>query len=398
MTNMSMSIVGCLSAILFVTFNKMYNLSYTVLGFLVLINFLTQMIVDLILTFGSKYLNIYKLVKITPLLTVVGFIIYALIPFLFEKYALYGLVIGTIVFSSSSGLNEVLISPVIANLPSVNKERDMSLLHSTYAWGVVGFVLIGASYIHFIGGENWFYLPIICSIVPLIAFILFFSSKLPKLNTDFNNEKKENGFKKISFTVFCSLLIFFGGATECIMTQWCSSYVESALGIPKLVGDIFGLALFALMLAFGRTLYAKRGKNILKVLTICLIASIICYLVSSLFLNNIIALVFCILTGLSVSMLWPGSIILVCDKNPNASVGLFALMAVCGDLGGAIGPQLTGIIIDKASLYNIYDLPLTNEQFGLRVGILSSIVYPILALIILLIIKVRFYKNKKMNS
>ena len=88
MTNMSMSIVGCLSAILFVTFNKMYNLSYTVLGFLVLINFLTQMIVDLILTFGSKYLNIYKLVKITPLLTVVGFIIYALIPFLFEKYAL----------------------------------------------------------------------------------------------------------------------------------------------------------------------------------------------------------------------------------------------------------------------------------------------------------------------
>ena len=45
-TNLCMSIVGNLSPILFLTFRSLYGISFTLLGLLVLINFVTQLIVE----------------------------------------------------------------------------------------------------------------------------------------------------------------------------------------------------------------------------------------------------------------------------------------------------------------------------------------------------------------
>ena len=110
MTNVSMSITGNLSAILFITFYSIYGISYSLLGLLVLINFFTQLIIDLIFSFFSHKFNIPLAVKITPVLTVVGLAVYALWPFIFPDAIYIGLVIGTVIFSMSSGLAEVLIS------------------------------------------------------------------------------------------------------------------------------------------------------------------------------------------------------------------------------------------------------------------------------------------------
>ena len=55
----------------------------------------------------------------------------------------------------------------------------------------------------------------------------------------------------------CIFVIFCGGAAEVTMAQWSSGYLEQAMAIPKVWGDIFGAALFALLLrkkASGRTL------------------------------------------------------------------------------------------------------------------------------------------------
>ena len=52
------------------------------------------------------------------------------------------------------------------------------------------------------------------------------------------------------------------------MAQWSSSYLEKALSIPKIYGDVFGVALFALTLGIGRSLYGKFGKNIEKILVL----------------------------------------------------------------------------------------------------------------------------------
>ena len=71
-TNISMSVVATLSPILFLTFRKMYGISYSLLGLLILINFVTQLSIDLIFSFFSHKFNIAKTVAFTPLLTIAG--------------------------------------------------------------------------------------------------------------------------------------------------------------------------------------------------------------------------------------------------------------------------------------------------------------------------------------
>lgn len=130
----TMSSVFSLPPLLFVTLRQMYNVSYTLLGTLVLTNFCTQMIVDLIFTLFSKHFNVRKVIRVMPLITSAGLMIYALVPMFLPRYAYAGLLVGTLVFSVSAGLSEVLLSPVIAAIPSDTPQRDMSLLHSLPAF------------------------------------------------------------------------------------------------------------------------------------------------------------------------------------------------------------------------------------------------------------------------
>jgi hypothetical protein len=50
--------------------------------------------------------------------------------------------------------------------------------------------------------------------------------------------------------------------------------METALKMPKMLGDVFGMAAFAILIAAGRTLYAKYGRNISKILLISMISSV----------------------------------------------------------------------------------------------------------------------------
>ena len=128
-----MALVSVLSPLLFVTFREMYGISYTLLGLLVVANFLNQLSVDLLFSFFTKYFDIHKTVRTMPIFTFCGLAIYAIMPWIFPTYVYLWLIIGTIIFSASAGLGEVLLSPVIAAIPSDNSEREMSKFHSTYA-------------------------------------------------------------------------------------------------------------------------------------------------------------------------------------------------------------------------------------------------------------------------
>ncbi len=386
MINVSMSVVATLSPLLFLTFRSLYNISFSLLGALVLINFCTQLAVDLILSFYSHKFNISKMVKITPVLTALGLFIYAAFPFIFPNEVYIGLVIGTVIFSASGGLAEVLISPVIAELPSDNPEREMSKLHSIYAWGVVVVVIISTLLLWALGKENWQWLALFWMIVPLFSCCLFMKSTVPPLKTP---EKSSNVFSLIKQKDFisCFFCIFLGGASECTMSQWSSSYIEQALNVPKVWGDIFGVAMFAFMLGLGRTLYSKYGKNIYKILAISAMGATLCYIVATISRVPLIGLISCAMTGLCTAMLWPGSIIVASDKFSSAGLAIFALMAAGGDLGGAIGPQLVGTVADNAMTNeHIYHLStvfnITTEQMAMKVGLLSAIAFPLLATIL----------------
>lgn len=393
---LSMSSVFVLPPMLFITFHEMYGISYTMLGSLVLVNFFTQMTVDLIFTFFSARFNIQKTVRIMPLLTTIGLLIYAFLPSFFPQYAYAGLVLGTVVFSLAAGLCEVLLSPLVASIPSEHPDKDMSILHSLYGWGVVSVVLISSAYFYLFGTERWVYLTVFWALLPLVASFLFRISPIPEMNI--SSSEKGSG-KRGKGIVLCVLCIFLGSAAENTMTNWISGYMENALLLPKAVGDVLGLAVFALLLALGRSVYAKYTPDITKTLLISMAGASVCYLAAGLSGSTVVSFVACILTGLFTSMLWPGTLILMEEKIPSPGVAAYALMAAGGDMGASVAPQLLGIVVDRVSVSNFAaELSrtslMTAEEIGLKVGMIIAAVFPIIGVALLMYIR-RFYKRSK---
>ncbi len=392
-----MSSIFSLPPILFMTFKEIYGISYTLLGTLVLTNFCTQLIVDLAFSFFAKYFNPHKAIRLMPLLTSVGMLVYALVPTFFPEHAYLGLFTGTVIFSLSAGLCEVLLSPTVAALPSEHPEKDMATLHSLYGYGVVMVVVISTLFLQLFGNENWMYLTIFWAIPPIIASVLFFTSPLPKMELSHDTGSKNHN-KRNSGIILCVLCIFFGSAAENSMTNWVSSYIEGALQIPKAVGDILGLTLFAVLLALTRTWYAKYGKNIYRVLLISMATSIVCYLVVSLSPVPVVSMIACVLTGIFTSMLWPGTLILMEEKIPNAGIAAYALMAAGGDFGASIAPQTIGVIVDTVAASN-WVIPISNtfnvlpEQVGMKLGMLIATVFPLMGVGVLLYMKKYFKKQ-----
>ena len=386
--NISMAIVGNLSPLLFLTFRSLYDISYSLLGTLVLVNFVTQLSVDLIFSFFSHKFNIPKAVKFTPVLTLVGLLLYAAAPILFPNAVYLGLLLGTVVFSAASGFAEVLISPVIAAIPSENPDHEMSKLHSIYAWGVVGVIVLGTLFLFGLGQESWQWFSLLLVIVPITSLLLFCGTKFPALETP---EKMSGAIAMMkNKTLWIAVVgIFLGGAAECTMAQWSSGYLEQAVGLPKIWGDIFGVAMFAVMLGLGRTLYAKYGNNIERVLFLGAVGATACDLIAALSDISVIGLIACAFTGFCVSMLWPGSLIAVSDRIPHGGVFMYALMASGGDLGASVGPQLVGVITDVvaengAMIALAETWSLSPEQLGMKVGMLVGMLFPLVAVFVFL--------------
>ena len=389
--------VFVLPAMLFTTFHDLYGISYTLLGSLVLINFVTQMTIDLVFTFYSHLFNIKKVARIMPLLSCFGLLIYCIVPRLLpDQYAYGGLVLGTVVFSLSAGLGEVLISPIVAALPSDTPEKDMSILHSLYGWGVVGAVAVSSLFFWLFGAENWFWLALFFAALPLIPAYLYSTSPFPEMNMQ-SVQKSSN--KQRFGLILCVLCIFLGSAAENTMTNWISGFMEKALQLPKAAGDIFGLAVFALLLAVTRNLYAKYTPDITKVLLWGMIGAAACYIIVGLSANMILSFIACILVGIFTSMLWPGTLILMEEKIPSVGVAAFALMAASGDMGASVAPQLTGILIDRFSaaefvLQRSAETGATPEEIGLKLAMLIIAAFPLLGAFLVLYIR-RYFKKQQ---
>ncbi len=394
----TMASAFALPPLLFVTFHDMYDVSYTLLGTLVLVNFCTQLTVDLILSFFSKYFNTKLLVRVMPIITSLGLTVYAFTPVLFPNSIFVGLMIGTMIFSVSAGLSEVLVSPVVAAIPSDNPGRDMSFLHSLYGVGVTVVIVISTIFFKLFGNENWTWLTLIFAAFPLITAVLFMTSPMPDMTPSEASKGGERSKRYAVGLALCVACIFFGSCAENTMSNWVSSFMENAIGIDKALGDILGTAMFAVLLALTRMAYAKFGKSITPVLFVGMIGAVACYLLAGLSTNAVVALIACALTGMFTSMLWPGALIFMEEKLPGAGVAAYALMASGGDLGASIAPQLMGIVVDKVTVSSFAaDLAvttgLTAEQIGMKAGMLLTTVFPLIG-IVALVVTVRYFKKK----
>lgn len=398
-TYLAMSSVFSLPPLLFATFKELYGISYTLLGTLVLVNFCTQLGIDLVFSFFSKHFNIHRTLRLMPLLTALGLCIYALVPLLFPQYAYAGLLVGTFIFSIAAGLCEVLVSPTISALPSKTPDKDLATLHSLYGYGFVSVVLVSTLFLRIFGNDAWMYLVFFWALLPVIASILLMTSPLPAMDADQENAKAGRKPQRIKGLLLCMACIFLGACAENTMSNWISVYTETVLNIPKVWGDLFGMSLFASLLALTRTVYAKYGKDIHKTLLLSMAGAAVCYLVIAFSPNAVVSLIACVAVGICTSMLWPGTLILMEEKVPAVGVAAYALMAAGGDFGASFAPQALGILVDNIALtpwaQSIGNIAaLSPEQVGFKLGMLAATIFPIAGFLLLLYMK-KFFRRQE---
>lgn len=332
------AVINNLAPLLFVIFSNKFQINLERLAILITINFATQMIVDVT---SVKYVDIigYKAVAVSSqALAFLGLAMMAVLPnVLPDPYI--GIAVSIMLCATGSGLTEVIISPIVDSIPGEKKTSEMSLLHSFYCWGQVITVLFTTILIKIIGDNFWYIAPALWAVIPLANSINFLSVPLSK--TLSKEERTPVGKLLLSKQFIASIIIMIcAGASEIAMSQWSSYFAETGLKVSKMTGDLLGPCLFAVLMGIGRTIFGFNGErvNIKLILTLCASLCIICYVGTSLVSSPFISLLFCALTGLSVSVMWPGTFSLTSKMFPKGGGSMFGLLAFAGDTGCTLGP------------------------------------------------------------
>lgn len=392
-------IVNNLSPLFFVLFQNKFGISYSLISALILCNFVTQVITDMLSVKYVDRIGYRKSAVIAHALAFSGLVMQGTLPNVLPA-PYVGLVLATIMNGVGGGLIEVIISPIVDSCPGDAKASAMSLLHSFYCWGQVGVVLITTLLLRLIGEDLWFIIPILWSLLPL--YNLFRFLKVPLTPTVPEEEKTplKTLFTSKIFLV-ALLLMLCAGASELAMSQWSSLFAERALGVTKVIGDLLGPCLFAVFMGIGRTIYGVWGEKIhlTGAMVFCAALCILCYLGTALFENPWLSLLSCALCGFSVSLMWPGTFSLTSAAYPKGGTAMFGILAVLGDVGCSVGPALmgamSGAVSGNAKIAASFP-NLTADQLGLKSGMLFSAVFPAVILIGVLLLT-RFHKsaNKK---
>jgi len=360
---------------------------------LVLLNFATQIITDIIAARFIDRIGYRKPIVFGFACCAIGFCILAAAPVLFLP-VYTALTIGVIISAIGGGLLEVMISPISNALPAEEEKKasNMALLHSFYCWGWMVIVLLSTLFLSIFGNTNWQILTLLWVSLPLVNLFLF--TKVPFAPAP--HHENLLGIRRLfSAPVFWAAMVLMvcAGASELAVAQWSSLFAEKSLGLSKLAGDLAGPMVFAITMGIGRTIYGIFGEKI-KLVPILIVSAALCvasYFMISLAPNPTLSLIGCALTGFSVSLMWPGVLSLTAEKFPMGGTAMFAVLAMSGSLGCAVGPWIAGFVADlsehEGTIQTIGNTLLGEGDTGLKLGILAAVIFPLLMLFILPIFK-----------
>jgi fucose permease len=374
------AIINNLAPLFYVIFQDEFGINYTKISWLIMINFVTQLVVDILSVKVIAKLGYRASIVLAHVFSAVGLFLLGNLPRAMDNHYL-GLIIPIIIYATGSGLIEVLVSPIVEGLPLENKSGEMSLLHSFYCWGQMSVVLLTTIAIRFVGSENWIYAPMLWAVIPFINMFAFMRVPIfPPVPEGKDEMKVGELFKNKTFLLLCVLMLC-SGASELTMSQWASTFAEKSLGVDKLTGDLLGPCLFALLMASARVAFGLLGDkiDIRKVLTFSAVLCVAAYLTVTLSPSPILSFVGCGLCGLSVATMWPGVFSFAAKLFSRGGTALFAMLAVFGDFGCAFGPWLAGIVSDTVRASSISLDPL-------KAGILTLVILPVTMVVTLRII------------
>ena len=374
-SNVIQAVVINLTPLLFLILKNQFDLTYSQFGMLTLANFCTQVAADVGFARGVEKHGFRPYLLVSHVLCTAGFLLFALAPDIFPEEPFAGFLLGTILFSGSGGLMELLLSPIIAAIPSENSAKSMSLLHSVYAWGKLGCIILTTLAV--MAGLGWKTIVILWTLLPVAGIFPYFRVPMPDKIPE--HQRMPSGKMLLHpMFVMCFFAIVLGGASEVTISQWTTTYLQMGLGIPRIWANLLGMGGFALMLGIGRTVHGIWGHKIPLPLLLavgCLCACG-CYLTIALAPHPALGILGCIGAGFCVSILWPGTVTLAHGYLPTAGASMFALLAAGGDIGGSAGPWLVGNIADTAIARG-----LTDPQ-ALRVAMACAAAFPFAAFLI----------------
>ncbi|MCQ2458568.1 MAG: MFS transporter, partial [Clostridia bacterium] len=357
--------------LLFLTFQRIYNISLGQLALISTCFFFTQLVVDFVCATVVDRLGYRPCIIAAEVTSGLGLAGLAFLPDLFPS-PFTGILVCVMIYAVGSGLTEVLASPIIEACPFENKEATMSLLHSFYCWGSVGVILGSTLFFAVFGLDNWRILAVLWAVIPLYNIRNFAVCPIEPLVAEGRSMTVGQLCKTGTFWIFIVLMVC-AGSSELAMAQWASAFAESALGVSKAIGDLAGPCGFAVCMGISRVLYGKFGEKV--DLTGFMVASGIlclgCYLLAGLVNVPLLGLIGCAACGFSVGIMWPGSISIASRILPTGGTAMFALLALAGDLGGALGPAIVGNVSQNAG---------NNLQAGVLAGIGFPIVLVLCAL------------------
>lgn len=363
------AIVNNFTPLLFLFFQRQYQIPLAQITLLVTFSFGIQLLVDLLSVGFVDRIGYRTSMVLAHIMAAAGLILLTVLPEILPS-PFIGILIAVMIYAVGGGLLEVLVSPVVEACPSDNKEKAMSMLHSFYCWGHAGVVLISTLFFFLFGIENWKMLALIWALIPIGNAFVFTKVPIAPLI-----EEGESGMKLkdlLRMKLFWTLLIMMicAGASEQAISQWASTFAEKGLGITKTAGDLAGPMAFAILMGLSRLFYGKYGHriNLDRFMMFSSILCILSYLGISLSPIPQISLIACAICGLSVGIMWPGTFSKASAALPKGGTALFALLALGGDVGCSGGPTLVGMV--SGALGD-----------NLKMGVLAGIIFPTLLLI-----------------
>lgn len=372
------AIVNNFAPLLFLTFQNEFNVSLTLIGTMITVNFGVQLLVDLISSKIVDKIGYRPCMVAAHLFAAAGLCLLAVLPRVLPVPAV-GLFAASAIYAVGGGLIEVLVSPVVEACPSKNKKAAMSMLHSFYCWGQVAVVALSTLFFRFAGIDRWEILACIWAAVPFLnAFYFLFVPIYPLVEEGQGMRLRQLLKTPVFWLLF--ILMFCAGSSEQAVSQWASAFAESGLHVSKAMGDLLGPCMFALFMGLSRLLFSLFGAKLrlrpsLSVAAIgCAVGYALCaFSPASL---PLLGLAGCGVVGFFVGIMWPGTFSLATGRLPAGGTALFALLALAGDVGCAAGPTAVGAI---------------SDAFGgdIRMGIAFGLAVPLLMLVVLF-----FYREK----
>ncbi|MGN0793990.1 MAG: MFS transporter [Aristaeellaceae bacterium] len=369
------AIVNNLAPLLFLTFIAEFeSLTLERITLITTVNFAVQLLVDALAAKAVDRIGYRPCIVAAHLFAAAGLAGLAVLPSVMPPFA--GILTAVVMYAIGGGIIEVLISPIVEACPTQRKAAAMSLLHSFYCWGHVFLVVVSTAFFAAFGIGSWRVLACLWALVPLINAGYFLLVPL--------NRVVAEGTRQLTLRELCGKRVFWilmvmmvcAGASEQAMSQWASAFAERGLRIDKTMGDLAGPCAFAVLMGTARALYGKFEARI--PLRRFMLAScglcILCYLLSALCAQPLLALVGCALCGFSVGIFWPGTFSTAAVALPGGGTAMFALMALAGDLGCSGGPTVVGMVSGATG-------------GALQGGLLAAIVFPVLMLLATLLIR-----------